>query len=442
MTTTRSKLIVELEDAWRTTDELFALLADDDALFEVAIPLRHPAIFYLGHLPAFAWNQVGRGVLGRGRFHPRFDDFFERGIDPPDEASARELAIPDWPEIEAVLAYRDAVRDALREAWDEVAAVADDPLADRHRIYALVLEHELMHHETFVYMLRELEHDRKRCPRGARSLVLGPTPTPQVCSIPAGSVRLGASFDELPFGWDNEFPAQIVQVPAFGLDRFPVTIEAYRRFVAAGGYRDARLWREVDREWLLASGCERPHGWVDVEGKPCVRTMFGHAALDEVGSWPVIVTCAEALAYARWKGARLATEAELQHAALGEPSGGQRTYPWGEAAPGPEHGNFGLERFDPVPVGSHPAGRSAFGVDELVGNGWEWTATDFAGFDGFEPWMRTYPGYSADFFAEDHAVLFGAAWPTHPRLLRPSFRNWFRRTYPWVFATFRLAYER
>lgn len=442
MKTTQPELLAELEAAWSTTDALFGLLADEAALLEAPIPLRHPSIFYLGHLPAFAWNQVGRGVLGRGDFRADFDELFERGIDPPDEQSARAVAISEWPAVEQVLAYRDGVREALRELWDEVAAVEDEPLARRQRVYALVLEHELMHHETFAYMLRELDDDRKRAPREAPGLVLGGPPTREVCSIPAGHVLLGASFDDVPFGWDNEFPEQQVEVAEFGLDRYPVTVQDYRRFIDGGGYRQARFWRPEDWAWLGATGKHRPHGWFERGGQAFMRTMFGRAALDEVGGWPVLVTCAEALAYARWKGGRLATEPELQRAALGDPSGVQRSYPWGDDPPAARHGNFGLQRYDPVPVGSHPAGRSAFGADELAGNGWEWTASDFAGFPGFEAWMRTYPGYSADFFAADHAVLYGAAWPTSPRLLRASFRNWFRRTYPWVFATFRLAYDR
>ena len=85
----------------------------------------------------------------------------------------------------------------------------------------------------------------------------------------------------------------------------------------------------------------------------------------------------------------------------------------------------------------HPAGDSAFGVSDLLGNGWEWTDTPFLPRPGFSAWARTYPGYSADFFDGAHRVLCGGAWPTDPRLLRRSFRNWFRPQYPWVFSTFR-----
>jgi gamma-glutamyl hercynylcysteine S-oxide synthase len=155
-------------------------------------------------------------------------------------------------------------------------------------------------------------------------------------------------------------------------------------------------------------------------------------------SWPVYVSHAEASAYARWRGMRLPTEAEFQRAAYGTAAGDERVHPWGDALPGPQHGVFDFSSWDPEPAGSHPAGQSAWGVDDLVGNGWEWTSTLFAPFPGFQP-MPSYPEYSADFFDENHFVMKGASPATAHELLRPTLRNWFRPRYPYVYATFRCA---
>jgi formylglycine-generating enzyme required for sulfatase activity len=106
----------------------------------------------------------------------------------------------------------------------------------------------------------------------------------------------------------------------------------------------------------------------------------------------------------------------------------------------PVPGNFDFNRWDPEPVGAHPEGASAFGVHDLIGNGWEWTATTFGPFDGFEP-LPTYPEYSADFFDDDHFVMKGASPVTARMLVRRGFRNWFRPRYPYVYATFRCAGE-
>jgi len=152
--------------------------------------------------------------------------------------------------------------------------------------------------------------------------------------------------------------------------------------------------------------------------------------------WPVYVTWAEANAFAQWAGGRLPTEAEFHRAAFGTDEGDERSYPWGEAPPSDRHGNFDFSRWDPVPVGSSPAGVSAFGVHDLVGNGWEWTATVFDGFTGFTP-LPSYPEYSADFFDGEHFVMKGASPVTARELVRRGFRNWFRPNYPYVYATFR-----
>jgi iron(II)-dependent oxidoreductase len=148
----------------------------------------------------------------------------------------------------------------------------------------------------------------------------------------------------------------------------------------------------------------------------------------------------QARAYAAWRGARLPTEAEYHRAAFGTPSGEERRHPWGAQAPGPQHGNFGFRRFDPEPAGVSPAGASAWGVHDLVGNGWEWTSTVFAPLPGFAP-MASYPAYSADFFDGEHYVMKGASPVTATPLVRRSLRNWFRADYPYMYAKFRLAYD-
>jgi formylglycine-generating enzyme required for sulfatase activity len=149
----------------------------------------------------------------------------------------------------------------------------------------------------------------------------------------------------------------------------------------------------------------------------------------------VYVSLAEAAAFARWSGTRLPTEAEFQRAAYGAPDG-ERPYPWGSDAPAAHRGVFDFSSWEPEPVGSHPSGASAWGIEDLVGNGWEWTGSIFAPFPGFRP-MASYPEYSADFFDGEHFVMKGASPATARELLRPTFRNWFRARYPYVYATFR-----
>ena len=92
-------------------------------------------------------------------------------------------------------------------------------------------------------------------------------------------------------------------------------------------------------------------------------------------------------------------------------------------------------------MGTHPEGASAWGVQDLIGDGWEWTNTVFGGLPGFTAYIPGYAGYSADFFDGKHYVLKGGSWATADDLVRPSFRNWFQAHYPYVFATFRCVVD-
>jgi formylglycine-generating enzyme required for sulfatase activity len=181
---------------------------------------------------------------------------------------------------------------------------------------------------------------------------------------------------------------------------------------------------------------DHPIFWVRRDGQWLWRGMFEETPLP--ASWPVYVSQAEASAYAQWKKRRLLTEPEFHRAAYATPAGEERRQPWGEAPPAAARGHFDFAGFDPVPVGSFPSGASAWGVHDLVGNGWEWTSTIFGPFDGFAP-MASYPEYSADFFDGRHFVMKGASPATARELIRRSFRNWFRGNYPYVYAKFRTA---
>jgi formylglycine-generating enzyme required for sulfatase activity len=271
-----------------------------------------------------------------------------------------------------------------------------------------------MHQETLLYMWHRLPFDQKRRPAAYRPLVDGDVPGEEWIDIPAGRATLGADEGALPFGWDNERPHHREDVAAFAIQRHDVTNAAFLEFVNSGG-RPPIFWECLDGQWY----------W---------RGLFDLVPLPM--SWPVYVSQADATAYTEWRGYRLATEAEFQRAAYGTSDGTERVYPWGSAAPSPAHGVFDFRSWDPEPAGSHPAGRSAWGIDDLVGNGWEWTSTVFAPFAGFRP-LPSYPEYSADFFDGEHFVMKGAAPATASELIRPTFRNWFRPRYPYVYATFR-----
>jgi iron(II)-dependent oxidoreductase len=308
----------------------------------------------------------------------------------------------------------------------------------------MVIEHELMHQETLLYMLQRLPVERLRRPEGLPAHVFGSRRAaaldPEPVRIPAGAAVLGAWFEDLPFGWDNEFPATCRLVPEFRIDALPVTNAAFLRFVRDGGYTRRELWDDEDWRWRAQAKLSYPTVWQCHGRRWMYRTLFEWLPLETVGEWPVYVSLAEARAYARWRGGRLPTEAEFHRAAYGDSDGGEGRGP-GDATPSTaEAANFDFRHWAPTPVGA-VASVGVRGVHDLVGGGWEWTATPFAGFPGFEANIPGYPGYSADFFDGKHAVLKGASWATAADLVRPSFRNWFQAHYPYVFAKFRCVVD-
>lgn len=407
-----------LDDARMQTDRLFDLV-HSGSLYERPIPERHRLIFYVGHLEAFDWNLLRPHMRHAHTFDASLDRLFAFGIDPVDGGLPSD-GPSDWPSEAQIRSYNQRVRQTLNEA-------EHDSL-----LLHMALEHRLMHAETLAYMLHQLPLERKHAQ--AQTIVQATKPVrSEAIEIPAGRATLGASRRDA-FGWDNEFDACEVDVRGFAIDRYKVTNGDYLRFVEAGGYEQASYWSAAAWEWKAQQNITRPVFWKQSGDEWLYRAMFEEIPLPL--AWPVYVSHSEASAYARWAGARLPTEAEWHRAAYGSPEGAERQYPWGEEAPGPQHGYFSSARWDPVPVNAFPRGQSAFGLDGLVANGWEWTASPFAPFEGFDA-HASYPGYSAGFFDGKHYVLKGGSPRTAACMLRRSFRNWFQPHYRYVYAGFR-----
>jgi len=411
-------LLDRLDQARAQTDKLFAIVRPD-SLYDRPIPERHRIVFYIGHLEAFDWNLLRPGQS----FDESLDRLFAFGIDPVDGELPSDQP-SDWPAIEQVRRYASRVRKEL-EGADNVSEL----------LLNTAIEHRLMHAETLAYMLHQLPLEKKiRQPQA--DVPDRDQPRAETIQIPEGRTTLGLSRTSAEFGWDNEYDAHSVSVPAFAIDRYKVTNGQFLDFLKSGGYRDRGLWTPADWEWKSSSDGSHPAFWKRVGDSWHLRTMFDEIPLPL--SWPVYVSHAEAAAYARWAGKRLPTEAEWQRASHGSNSGVERRFPWGDDAPGPEHGYFDFDRWDPAPVDAFPAARSAFGLDGLMANGWEWTATPFGPFEGFKPYPF-YQGYSANFFDGKHFVMKGGSPRTDRSMLRRSFRNWFQPHYPYVYAGFRCA---
>ncbi|MBM3950276.1 MAG: ergothioneine biosynthesis protein EgtB [Rhodospirillales bacterium] len=376
-----------------------------------------------------------------------FHEYFAlRGLDPahrPAIAGADALynssTVPHdarWilplPDRNGTVAYMTSVLDAMR------ARLAQGPLDDRVRyLFRLTLMHEDMHGEAFTYMRQTLAYPAPaiagKAPENAEA-----GPHPGDVAVPGGIFRLGSE-PGTPFVFDNEKWAHEVRIEPFRIARAPVTNAEFQAFVADNGYQRRELWSEDGWAWRTLAIAEHPIYWIRDGDGWRVRTFDREAELRP--HRPVYhVNWHEAEAYCRWANRRLPTEAEWEAAAAGTPVGGtlapgKRKYPWGEAGPDPARANLDGYALGPVDVAACPAGDSAFGCRQMIGNVWEWTASDFEPYPGFSP--DIYADYSQPWFGGTHKVLRGGAWATPGRLANCAYRNFFVPERRDVFAGFR-----
>jgi gamma-glutamyl hercynylcysteine S-oxide synthase len=429
----RHDLHTRLLNARAQTDELFRIVREE-AIYDRPIPERHRIIFYLGHVEAFDWNLLAERAFGLRRTQRSFDELFAFGIDPVGGGLPND-GPNDWPAREEVEQYNRRVRNELDSAIERALGRPEEGHPHLMAMLEVAIEHRLMHAETLAYILHRLPSGRKI--RGPISQTVSTRVfKSRLVEIPAGQATLGLKHvNGHEFAWDNELDAHEVNVERFAIDSGNVTNQDFLRFIQAGGYENRALWDKEAWEWKEKEEVQYPAFWKRDGNLWMYRAMFGEIRLPL--EWPVYVSHAEATAYAKWLGRRLPTEGQFHRAAYGTGDGErERSYPWGEEPPNSRHGNFDFRHWDPCPVGAFPAGSSAFGVHDLVGNGWEWTRTKFAAFPGFAP-MPFYPGYSANFFDGKHYVMKGGSPRTAACMLRRSFRNWFQPHYPYVYATFR-----
>ena len=395
----------EYREACRRTDELFAIVKPE-ALFDRPVPERHRLNFYIGHVEAFDWNMVCAHGLAMDPIRAHFNELFAFGIDP--DSSDLPADVPaDWPSLEETASYCRSVRRVVEASLDQV----DEALA------RVCIEHRLMHAETLCYLLHNLDPSKKLAPptEASRTLQLADDRalSDRWIEIPAGTAELGRD-PRSGFGWDNEFGEHSLDVPSFEIANHKVTNGEYLAYVE--------------------QGIDAPHYWMRNGNGWMLRTMFGAVPLPL--DWPVYVTHLEARRFVEHTGLALPTEAQWVRAAHGSLNGSEEASAFGEQGLRPGHGNYDFARWDPCAVGSTPGSDSAFGVSQLVGNGWEWTSDLLRPFPGFRE-FPFYPGYSANFFDDEHYVLRGGSPRTALPLLRRTFRNWFREGYPYAYSAFR-----
>jgi iron(II)-dependent oxidoreductase len=399
---------------------------DEDDLIRQHSPLMSPLVWDLAHVGNQEELWLVRDVGGREPVRQDIDELYDAFKHARSDRPQLPLLGPD-----EARRYVATVRDKAFDVLDR-ARFDGTRLTEQGFAFGMIVQHEQQHDETMLatHQLRT----------GAPVLPAPPPPTPPApvrgeVLIPGGAFTMGTSTEA--WALDNERPAHAVDVPAYFIDRAPVTNEQYAAFIDAGGYGDPRWWSAAGWGHRQTAGLSAPQHW-QRDGDAWAYTRFGRTSRI-VPDEPVVHVCFyEAEAYAAWAGKRLPTEAEWEKAARFDPATGRsRRFPWGDEPPTAEHANLGQRHLQPAVVGAYPAGASPSGVHQLIGDVWEWTSTDFHGYPGFAAFP--YREYSEVFFGPDYKVLRGGSFGTDAAACRGTFRNWDYPIRRQIFSGFRLA---
>lgn len=421
---TRETLAQELTRARERTLRLVDF--DDAELHRQYDPLMSPLVWDLAHIgqQEELWLLRDGNPDRPGMLAPAVEQLY----DAFEHSRASRVELPLLPPTDA-RAYCATVR---AKALDALDALPDDASAFN---FGLVISHENQHDETMLQALN-LRVGPPLLDAGSGLPAGRPGVAGTSVLIPGGPFTLG--IDELtePHSLDNERPAHVVDIPSFRIGRVPVTNAEWREFIDDGGYQQSRWWSERGWAHRQQAGLVAPQFW-NADG---TRTRFGHVEAIP-GDEPVQhVTFFEAQAYAAWAGARLPTEVEWEKACAWDPmAGSRRRFPWGASEPTSALVNLGGDALRPAPVGAYPAGASAYGVEQLLGDVWEWTSSPLRPWPGFTPMI--YERYTQPFFDGDYRVLRGGSWAVAAGILRPSFRNWDHPIRRQIFSGVRLAWD-
>nr|WP_228056708.1 SUMF1/EgtB/PvdO family nonheme iron enzyme [Microcoleus sp. LEGE 07076] len=415
-----------MQQCRRGTFKLFADI-DCDTFCRLAHPDFSPVGWHLGHIAYTEDLWLLQRCAGLKPVFSEYHQLFAADILP----KKQRVFLPPLPEVKL---YLDAVRKKVLD-YLEVA-----PIEEQERLWRFMIQHESQHCETVAFVLQMQEKQGRRDtdlnadtrindPQGGRrqreeGILMPdarcPMPNSEI-EIPGGEFYMGSDAAE---ALDNERSRHLCYLEAYAIDRYPVTCGQYQNFMASGGYQNPDWWSVEGWKWLKVHLVDRPLYWSE-------NPAFNNHPVCGV-SWY------EAEAYCNFIGKRLPSEAEWEKAASWDAANQtNRTYPWGEAPPDASLCNHENNLANTSPVDAFPKGSSATGCCDMLGNVWEWTASTFDAYPGFESYP--YRGYSEVYFDGEHRVLKGGSWATFHQALRSSFRNWYYPGVRQIIAGFRCA---
>lgn len=415
-------------DATRAqTLRLVETLERDDFVVQTAVYMSPPK-WHLGHISWMYEVLMSRIDNGYSFYSEEFSAYlnsYYNQFGEPHQKGGR--GVVSRPTLDQILSYYTEINRRVGSFLDRHADEQTSAL------FEIGLNHECQHQELMVYDLQHLLADRYVPPKAGKP-PRAKAAEPDLVQVDGGIYEMG--YGGSGFCYDIELPEHKVYLNDYQIGRFPVTNSEYMEFVNDGGYADYRHWLADGWKRVREEGWTAPMYWERVDGQWYTRDFAGTRRVNPAE--PVVhVSYYEADAYARWAGKRLPTEAEWEKAACWNDHAQTKTeFPWGNGPPTAERCNL-LESYlwKAVDVGSYPRGVSPCGCQQMIGDVWEWTASEFVGYPGFRSAFQEYN----DKWFTCQKVLRGGSFGTPAISVRASYRNFFRLDERWMFSGFRLA---
>jgi ergothioneine biosynthesis protein EgtB len=424
----RNPLLEQFKETRNRTLELVKTLEKDDFVVQSEF-FTSPPKWHIGHV-SWIYEAIMSKIDKNYEFHSKeFSEYlnsYYQQFGVPHDKDKR--GIISRPTTEQIFHYFNIISQRVNH-FIESKLLSKDEI----KLIIMGFHHECQHQELLVYDLQHLLAEQYRPVRKNEK--------PRSSNFDQKSIKIkggifSMGYNGADYCYDIELPEHKVYLENYKIDAFPVTNEQYLEFIEDGGYDTYKYWLSDGWEKVKKNEWMSPMYWEKTDGQWKIRDFLGIRKLNP--KEPVChVSYYEADAYCKWAGKRIPTEAEWEKAACWNEEKQQKTiFPWGNEQPTEQNSNL-LESYHwgCTEIGSYPNGRSPSGCHQMIGDVWEWTASEFTGYPGFKTGFEEYN----DKWFTNQKVLRGGSFGTPKMSIRGSYRNFFRLDERWLFSGFRCA---
>jgi len=424
----KKPLIEQFRETRARTLELVKTLEKDDFVIQTAFFMSPPK-WHIGHV---SW--IYEAIISKldkdyefysKEFSEYLNSYYQQFGTPQDKGSR---GISSRPTVDQIFQYFNTINQRV-EKFIESKSLSEDEI----KLITIGFHHECQHQELLVYDLQHLLAEQYR-PTRKNEIPKQESVEKKSVHIKGGLYTMG--YNGKDYCYDIELPEHKIYLNDYKIDEYPITNQQFMEFIKDRGYENYKYWLSDGWEKVKANKWKAPMYWEKIDGEWNVRDFLGIRKINP--NQPVChVSFYEADAYCKWAGKRLPTEAEWEKAACwNEEKHEKTTFPWGNELPTEDKCNL-LESYfwGCSEIGSFPKGVSHLGCQHMIGDVWEWTASEFTGYPGFKTGFDEYN----DKWFTNQKVLRGGSFGTPKMSIRSSYRNFFRLDERWLFSGFRCA---